>query len=363
MRVLLIAMHFSEYSYRLAQGLAERAEVHLLVNAKNFNAEMDGVAWSEGKNLTVEILPHKRSLGVLLGNMVRLALSARRFKADVVHIQEEPKDYLLGALPFLSCRPIVLTVHDPVPHVGNDAKRVKWTRRGLYISALRRSARKYIVHGEMLKDLLAGVTKRSRGDIAVIPHGPLGPQNVELNNDWTPGNCLFFGRVEEYKGLGVLLDAFDILQKKGVPATLTIAGRGGDLARHKGRIAGNGQITLIEKYLSNQEVVEQFTKANVVVLPYIEGTQSGVAAYAIGLNRPVVVTRVGSIPDMVEDGVTGDIVEARNPQSLAAAIERLVSEQGIAKQYAANVSRLREGKLSWRQIAESTLAVYEQSIP
>ena len=69
-----------------------------------------------------------------------------------------------------------------------------------------------------------------------------------------------------------------------------------------------------------KEGAELFQRCSVVALPYIDASQSGVIPTAYGFKKPVVVTEVGAIPEIVGDGITGFIVPPRNPEALAEAI-------------------------------------------
>ena len=60
-----------------------------------------------------------------------------------------------------------------------------------------------------------------------------------------------------------------------------------------------------------------FAACDLVVLPYESATQSGIVQIACGFEKPVIVTNVGGLPDVVEDGKTGYVVEPKNPKALS----------------------------------------------
>lgn len=360
MRIVLLALHFAEYTLSLAEALAKENDVLLILIERNFNNEIGSVEFiPKETRLKVEVLPHKRSATALFGNIFTIAKSIRCFKPDVIHCQEEPKDYLIGALPFMRGIPFVLTVHDPKPHSDLDAKRINYSRRAIYLKLLRHRADALIVHGEHLKAIAESHMPEKKGQIFSVPHGPLGKifrPPVLLN--WEVGNCLFFGRIEAYKGLGYFIEAIKQLRDKGLPVTGVIAGRGSELARYDAVIRNNPAFRVIDRYLSPSEVIECFQQTNVVVMPYIEATQSGVSAYAIGLGRPVVATRVGGLPESVIDGETGFIVEPKNVTALADAIECLVNDQAKANAMATKALGWGEQEMSWGKMSALSLRVY-----
>ncbi|MDN5751831.1 MAG: glycosyltransferase, partial [Nitrosospira sp.] len=198
------------------------------------------------------------------------------------------------------------------------------------------------------------------GRVFSIPHGPLFDQQPDF--DWKPGNCLFFGRIEAYKGLPYFIEAIRILRGEGMPITGVIAGRGTELDRLKTSLQNDSGFVIKDRYLSPAEVRDCFLQANVVVLPYVDATQSGVAACALGIGRPVIATKVGSLPDMVRDGKSGILVPPKDSAAVAAAIRLVVEKPELARSMAKSALELAAGELSWREIARKTSHVYEQAM-
>lgn len=360
MNVLVIAVHFAEYSTNLAIELAKTHRVRLIVNGPNFDNELSNWRLPDTKGqLEIFKLRHKLSPVVLAENIFRIATLAREFKPDVIHIQEDLKDYLIGALPFLPSVPKVLTIHDPKPHSGHDTRKLKFSRRRFYETFLRRACQGVIIHSERLVKEASSFEELRHARIAVAPHGPLGLYaNTPINATWQAGRCLFFGRIEAYKGLGIFLDALDDLIKQGVSVKGVIAGRGSDLEPYRQRIAKSPHIELIEKFLSPDEVINEFDRANLVVLPYLDATQSGVGAYAIGRGRPMVASNVGGLGEMCVAQTNGLLVPPSDSKALAAAIGELATDQGMSHQFAAGSRDLAEGQLSWNFAVQQTTRLY-----
>lgn len=364
MKIAIVAVHFAEYSLCLARALAERHSVLLILNEVNFRNEV-GIedALSGLSGLRVVLLPHKRSLQVLLGNAFRIFREVSDFEPDIVHIQEEPKDYLIFALAFLRKRPIVLTVHDPSPHTGVDAKLVSGTRRGRYIEYMRARSAAVIVHGEHLRKVAIEAKVHAEKRVFSVHHGPLGKLfNRGFSTEWVDGNCLFFGRIEEYKGLGVFIQAVNYLNDAGHKVRGVVAGRGSELNRYREGLRDRERFDIIEKYLSADEVLSVFEDANVVVLPYLEATQSGVSAYAVGLGRPVVASNVGGLPESVVNGKTGLLVSPGNATELAEAILSVVSDKATAQSMASEAFCWGQRDISWDSLSIETENVYMAAI-
>jgi len=365
MRVLHLSFHFAEYAISLSRALAKDHEVLLVLGRENAAAELiDRAIAGNPASLQVMTLrdyPLKDPRSA--GNAIRLLQVIRRFQPDVVHCQEAHRDYLAAVLPVLRRYPLILTIHDHKPHSGNDM-RVR-NRMEIYRRWLRKWADIVIVHGDAIQKETEELAPGIKGRVLSIPHGPLG-QGADLGRvghpDWEPGHLLFFGRIEKYKGLGYALDAMDILHSKGRLVHLTIAGRGSDLEPYRKRIQSNPSCTLREQFVPAGDIAELFRRSHIVVMPYTDATQSGVAAMALNYGRPVIATNVGSVADMVHHEQTGLIVPAMDSAALADAIERLLDNAELAARFALAAVQMAQWDLSWDIIARQTTSAYRHAI-
>ncbi len=140
---------------------------------------------------------------------------------------------------------------------------------------------------------------------------------------------LFFGLIRKYKGLQYLIRAMpDVIS--AFDCTLLIAGEFYDAKSDYLELieeCGVGNHTIVvDRYISNEDVSAYFCSADVVVLPYVDATQSGIVQIAFGLHKPVITTRVGGLPEAVDHGYTGLLVEKESPKALAEAIIRYYTE-------------------------------------
>ena len=161
---------------------------------------------------------------------------------------------------------------------------------------------------------------------------------------------LFFGYVRPYKGVGVLLDAFaEVLAR--MDAVLYVVGeiyegRERYLAQMK-TLGIEDRVRLIDRYVGNEEVEKYFSACDLVVLPYLSATQSAVVQIAYGFQKPVVVTSVGGLPDVVEDGSTGYVVPPNDPGAVAGAVVRFF-ETNASVSMARNIAASAE-RFSWER--------------
>jgi glycosyltransferase involved in cell wall biosynthesis len=108
-------------------------------------------------------------------------------------------------------------------------------------------------------------------------------------------------------------------------------------------------VRLVDGFIPDEQVESYFVAADLVVLPYISATQSGIVQIAFNYERPVVTTNVGGLPEVVADGVTGFLVEPGDAVALAGAIARFFDE-GRAEAFGAAVA-VEKRKYSWERMA------------
>ncbi len=167
---------------------------------------------------------------------------------------------------------------------------------------------------------------------------------------------LFFGFIRAYKGLDLLLEALAKEPLKQQHLKLVIAGECyEDWLPYQQLIERGGiadRVVLKTEYISDDEVKYYFSAADLVVQPYKTATQSGITQIAMHFNKPTLVTRVGGLPEMVEHGVTGLVVEP-TPDAIADALMRYLPK---AKQHYLE-GNIAEAKLkySWRVLAEKLI--------
>lgn len=361
MKIALIAVHFAEYTFRLAQALARNHEVLLCVNKKNFMNEVsESIQAMSSPRCRIVWLPDtwlRRPLEFVVGVKV-LAWTIRKFEPDIVHCQEAVRDYLIVALQLLPRYPLVLTVHDHVPHTGQDSSVSKRVR--FYKSFLRQRADLVIVHGNQIRHDCERLMPWLTGRIESIPHGPLGGTMPFPRTCWNNGTLLFFGRIEAYKGLGYLIEAVRLLKNDGIAVKVIIAGTGSDLVRHRQQLVSEPCFELLDRYIGKEEIADLFARTDIVVMPYTDATQSGVAALALNYRRPVIATAVGSIAEMVHDGGNGLLVPPRNSEALADAIKRIAFNTKKLAEMSAHAAMLASNDFSWDSICRRTEVAYER---
>ncbi|MBU2445472.1 MAG: glycosyltransferase family 4 protein [Bacteroidetes bacterium] len=140
---------------------------------------------------------------------------------------------------------------------------------------------------------------------------------------------LFFGYIRAYKGLMNLIEAMPKVLKYDNDTVLLIVG---EFYEEKDKYLNEIEklelgknVKIIAEFVPNEDVGLYYTASDLVVLPYKSATQSGILNIAYGFKRPVVVTNVGGLPELVEEGKTGFIVEPNDPDALAEGIIKYFS--------------------------------------
>lgn len=279
----------------------------------------------------------------------------RQLAAQIKAVQPDalvfpmPHPWNAGLQRMLHPIPSIVFVHDPRPHPGLGGwLRARWEDRSLNAAA----------HCMVLSRSLAPeleVRGVPSSQISVIPHGmlPYAPVVLEVAPYSAP-HLLFFGRIETYKGLGVLLEAFEQLQSRWPGIRLTIAGEG-NIQPYRSQLSRLSNVDLFSRWILEREIPQLFARATLLVLPYTSASQSGVLAIAAGFGLPVVSTRTGGLPEQVRNGETGLLVEPGSVSALVAGIERLLADPNLARRMGSALRQDFLSRQSWDPAAQAVI--------
>jgi len=283
---------------------------------------LDGVDWYWGATLprALWFLARRRPdalvlqwwTGTVLHTYLALALAARLLGADVVVEFHETLD------------------------PGED--RLRWVHAYVRLAApwLFRLASGYVVHAAHDRPLVAARYGLDAAAVAVIPFPAWEHYRRGGRQRAAPEGCcnlLFFGLIRPYKGLDDLIRAFDAIPPDEIEGYwLTIAGETWEgytlpaalVARSRYR----ERITFIDRYVSDEEADALFGGADAVVLPYHRSSQSAALHVALGYGLPVVVSRVGGLPEAVAGYAGAVLVEPSDPLALRGALRRVARLRG-----------------------------------
>ena len=353
MRVAYLSFDFAESSIRTASALARHADVLLML------PDLEAEPYIDLLDRAVQFrpfsLPRLRQPIRQMRMLASLNRQVRDYSPDIFHLQQGHFWLNLG-IRFMPKWNFVLTVHDSRHHPGDRASQrtPQWM-----LDLGNRRADEIIVHSNFVKQQLAFSCRIPDERMHVIPHISLGQPlgDGKLHNHGVP-TVLFFGRIWKYKGLEYLIRAEPFITSQVPEAKIVIAGQGEAFSRYRKMMVNPDRFVVINEYISDRRCAELFAQATVVTLPYIEASQSGVIPLAYTHSKPVVCTRVGGIPEMVEDGLTGFCVPPRDERALADAIVRILRNQDLARTLGSNGNRKINAECSPAQIAQMTFEVY-----
>lgn len=365
MRIVLIGPVYpykggiSHYTGLLCRALRQKHEVIMVSYKMQYPKFLFKKEQKDYSNKSFQVDDTK--YWIHTANPINLFLAARRIRKlrpDAVILQWWHPYFapcyriiatLLGEIPLL------ITCHNVFPHERFPLDRFL-TRMVL------KRADGYIVQSHLdEKDLL---TVKPDANYVVTPHPTYNAfkmknmSRAEARELLAVGHdspmLLFFGFVREYKGLKYLLDALPEVKKRIPDISLWVVGDFGDdkdvyLEQiEKNRIGDN--IRLVEGYVPDQEVEKYFAAADLVVLPYVSATQSGIVQIAYGFDKPVVVTDVGGLPDVVRHKETGYVVPSGNAQEIAKAVISFYQEDRETD-WESNI-RKQAAEFSWETMVE-----------
>lgn len=176
-----------------------------------------------------------------------------------------------------------------------------------------------IVHSVHDKKLISG--KFGLNNVYMVSHPTYDNffKKISVKKDKTKCNVLFFGLLRPYKGIEYLIDAFKKLDK--AKFSLAIAGKAWKNYDITSKLTED--ITYINKYLTDEEVIREFNKADVLVLPYLRSTQSGVAHIAALYGLPILATPVGGIKESMQQYKGTIFIKPKNSDSIANALKKI----------------------------------------
>ena len=168
---------------------------------------------------------------------------------------------------------------------------------------------------------------------------------------------LFFGYMHAYKGLDILLASIKLLSKNNIGIKFVIAGSGNIAELND--LKNNEHCIVINRHLTNNELVGLNKNAQFVVCPYKSASQSGIIMTSFLFGRPIIASNVGAFSEVIEDGVNGILVKPNSPVELETAINTLCNNDKILEKMQLEVNSFSKKKsYNWLNIARKTKEVY-----
>lgn len=360
MKVTLLHFCFDEYTAQLANALVNYVDLTLIQpedlakRCKNF------------LNPAIRIhtfpKPRIRNPKNLL-SMYTMMDIIQKSQPDVLHVQETNDPWYDLTLLLNQMPPLVTTIHDVFRHPGDKGAvpGSEFTRQVAFYRS-----QQLIVHAQLLKDALVQHFKLPQQRVSVLSHGELGSLYQKLapvsHVAREPHTILFYGRIWPYKGLKYLLQAMPLVVEQIPDVKLIIAGRGENIEQYFTPNYDPKHYEILNRFIQDEEVAPLFQKSAAVILPYIEASQSGVAAVAYSMGTPVIASNIGGLAEMIRHERDGLLVPPSDTQALASSIIRLLSNPALQQQLQTAGLERSQNDLKWSNIAAQTIEVYKKAI-
>jgi len=275
-----------------------------------------------------------------------ILISLRKFSRNY-HTLFAPTDGLWNiffVLAFLLLRKnIVITVHDARRHLGIEnillTKLTNFIRRRAHHLIFLTKDQQNILYEDL------GLTQ----PYSIIPLGLFELSGVKPKSRHTTKNILFTGRIAKYKGVDILLEAAENIEEKY--DKLVVAGE--QLTEIKNTTSS--KIEIIDDFISNDQLVKLLNQTDLMVLPYLEASQSGVLTLGINSEIPMICSRVNGLAEqLTEDECI--FVPPGDATALADAITLIFSN--TQKYYSIKEAlKDKKNKMSWENISLEFLAI------
>jgi len=368
MRIVLIGITYpfrggiSHYSTLSFHTLSKKHDVKFL----SFSRQYPNFLFPGKTQKDISLKPFKAESLAIIDSLnplswIRAIKEIRNFKPDITIFQWWTP-FFAPCYSFISffirkATKIVYIIHDLIPPE-------KSLTDNLFSKIAFLNTSWFILHSKKDENGLRLIKKNAK--VKVIPHPSYsvfkeiysnnGNRNLRpsLGFKSTDKLILFFGYVREYKGLKYLIKAMPKILSEIKDCYLLIVGEFyEDENKYRRLIEENGlseNIVIVNRYIANEEVGDYFISSDVVVLPYIQISQSGVIQIAYGFKKPVISTKIGGVPDVVWDGITGILVPPKDEEALARGVIKYFKEKD-PKIFEKNITSEID-KFSWNRLAE-----------
>jgi len=284
--------------------------------------------------------------------------------ADIVHAHSYSyfPTYTSAFARLFKERPLVLTTHQPPMETAFKSRfLMKVYNRSLGRLSLRK-ADKIIATTKLEADFLVNVAGADPNKIKVIPEGVdldlFKPSRTKLESERV---ILFVGRIAPEKGLIYLVKAVPRVASVFPSMPILIVGEDQGIQKHLVKVAEKLKVEKIVHFLGPKfgyELARTYQKARIFVLPSLYETFGLAILEAMATGLPVVATRVGGIPELVEDGRNGILISPRDHRALAEAIIELLSDRELSLKISERNTK-KAKRYSWKSIAARVEGVYK----
>jgi glycosyltransferase involved in cell wall biosynthesis len=306
-------------------------------------------------------------------NLFALTVRFMASPPDIIHVQFLPMLRWRLPMDFWFVRffrrrgvKVILTVHDLLPHDTGD----RYKKIFLHVY---RDVDAVICHSDHIAERIHLEFEVPTEKISIIPHGPFfydlpTPRAQEIMRSFglTEGRILFLlqGILLPYKGVDLLLDAWQFVENETFDTCLVIAGTGSPELLEQLQLQvqrlGLQRVHLQFRFISTEELVTLYRAADVVVYPYRAVTTSGALATGLALGKPIVASDLSVFRELLINETSALLIDPNDKTQFASALLRLAQQPALREKLSSQIKNLNFGDQSWELIARKTIETYEK---
>ena len=347
------------------------------VHGKVFTCDSNVSAWENNPQVSFAFRGIFGSRNVILRalsyfvGLFRSLISAWQNGSTVIHVHlfhYGLKELMLCLLARMFCFKLVATIHDVESFVTGDVGAIK----KLIFFLINR----FVVHNDYSKSSLVHAASLDPAAVDIIPHGNYvdfvtntdrESARKELGIKVDQKIILFFGQIKKVKALDVLIRSLPYVKSEIKNVTLLVAGKywknsESEYLRLIEELNLSSDIRLDIGYVPDDKVHYYYCAADVVALPYREIFQSGVLLMALSYARPVVVSNIPGMTDIIEHGENGLVFEPESASDLAAQLARILSDQALAARLESKGFDTVFNDHCWNKVGSLTRSTYEKTM-
>ena len=382
MKVAIVSFGHADSAIPMAKWIAEKADVELFftfsLNKKKNNVidfeDVDVTTGLQDKETTEksfskevkEYVNKQFPVHLFIYKNLKLKSAAnwdlsRKYakilrKFDVIHFNGKNMS-ILQLKVFMPFKKFVFTIHDLENHTGEQAKNFVGRNLNKYII---KSKSPIVIQNKTDYNEVLELYPNKKKKIHFIPFGILEIYKHYKNEEFKAPehDVLFFGRISPYKGIEYFIKAIQKL-KKDYPNIKAVIAGSGKFYFDTSDIRQDKSFSIINKFIQSDELVELIKASKIVVCPYTDATQSGVAMTAFVFNKPVIATNVGGFKDVIKDNENGFLVPPKDADSIYEKLKLMLDTPNMIDELTENIKAgSQDGEFAWTKIADEYIRIY-----
>lgn len=353
----------ANHTYNLYKKMANKPKIAVITSGKENKITKEKIA-----NMRVYKLPASFKIS-------NTPMSLKWKKQIKEIIEKENPDAIMGHMPVTFICDIALSIalKKKIPfiikyHHGGSMKKGEfpidvliWIYETIFLKRILKKSSKIAVSSEFVKkDFMKEYSEKVITITPAVDMDVFKPKNTSSKN-----NLLFVANLkksEYYKGLNFLLEAIKIVKKQIPEIRLTIVGDGDYTNFYKSMVNDMSleKNVSFSGRLSGIELTKKYQNTNILVLPSLFEATPNVLLEAMACKKPVIGTKVGGIPYVIDNGKDGLLVPQKDSQALADAIIKILSNPKLAKQMGENGYKKVKENFTWNKKADETMALFKK---